>query len=56
MIGGIGEDPKPTRQMYNGTVGTNYVGPFLLTHLLLDKMKESAPSRIINISSIGHVG
>jgi NAD(P)-dependent dehydrogenase (short-subunit alcohol dehydrogenase family) len=34
--------------------GTNYVGPFLLTGLLLDRMRESAPARIVNVSSIGH--
>ena len=34
--------------------GTNYVGPFLLTALLLDRVQESAPSRIVNVSSIGH--
>lgn len=34
--------------------GTNYVGPFLLTGLLLDRLRESAPSRIVNVSSIGH--
>jgi retinol dehydrogenase 12 len=34
--------------------GTNYVGPFLLTALLLDRVRESAPSRIVNVSSIGH--
>jgi retinol dehydrogenase 12 len=34
--------------------GTNYVGPFLLTGLLLDRLRQSAPARIINVSSIGH--
>jgi dehydrogenase/reductase SDR family protein 13 len=34
--------------------GTNYVGPFLLTGLLLDRLRESAPARIVNVASIGH--
>jgi NAD(P)-dependent dehydrogenase (short-subunit alcohol dehydrogenase family) len=34
--------------------GTNYVGPFLLTGLLLDRLRESVPARIVNVSSIGH--
>lgn len=33
---------------------TNYFGPFLLNHLLLDLLKQSAPSRIVVLSSVSH--
>jgi dehydrogenase/reductase SDR family protein 13 len=43
-----------TQSGFELAFGTNYVGPFLLTGLLLDRLRESAPARIVNVSSIGH--
>ena len=32
-------------------LATNYLGPFLLTNLLLDRLAAGAPSRVINVTA-----
>src|ERR1700694_387373 len=39
---------------YQLTCAVNHLAPFLLTNLLLDKLKESAPSRVIVVASNAH--
>lgn len=49
--GGIFLKRQLTSEGIETTLALNYLGPFLLTSLLLDTLRANAPSRIINVSS-----
>jgi len=42
---------RTTPEGFEWTFGVNYLGPFLLTNLLMPRLVESAPSRVITVSS-----
>ena len=47
---------KTSQDGYEMSFALNHLAYFLLTHLLLDLLKASAPARIVNVSSAAHGG
>ena len=52
--GGTAPKRTLTRDGLEQTFAVNHLAPFLLTRLLLDTLKASAPARIVNVSSTMH--
>ena len=49
-------EPAYTKDGFEITMAASYFGHFLLTELLLDMLKKSAPSRWVIVSSVVHAG
>jgi NAD(P)-dependent dehydrogenase (short-subunit alcohol dehydrogenase family) len=54
--GGVFIGRQTTVDGYERTFTINHLAPFLLTNLLLDRLKADAPARIITVSSMAHQG
>ncbi|MFI1767246.1 SDR family NAD(P)-dependent oxidoreductase [Streptomyces sp. NPDC020800] len=50
-VGAMFADRQQTVDGIEATFAVNHLSPYLLTELLLDQLREGAPSRIVNVSS-----
>lgn len=52
--GGVLSERQETEDGLEKTFAVNHLGHHLLTRLLLDRLVESAPSRVVTVASFGH--
>ena len=52
--GGTWSARQETAQGFEYTLGVNHLGHFYLTNRLLPRLRAVAPSRVINLTSVGH--
>jgi retinol dehydrogenase 14 len=53
-VGGYWNTRHVTADRLEHTFALNHLAPFLLTNLLLDRLKHSAPARVVTVSSNAH--
>jgi retinol dehydrogenase-12 len=52
----ISQRPALSAEAYELTIAVNHLAPFLLTNLLLERLRGSAPARIVTVASQAHRG
>lgn len=52
---GVAGTHAVTPDGFDQTYATNHIGPFLLTNLLLPRIREAPQGRIVNVSSMAHM-
>ena len=52
---GIAGTRALSKDGFDLTYATNYIGPFLLTNLLLSRLRESPQGRVVNVASVAHM-
>ncbi len=58
LLHNAGVNPKERILTVDGlelTFAVNHLAPFLLTQLLLERLRQSAPARILSVNSVGHL-